>query len=55
MSEEFWNKMDEYAERFGDQFPIRAFRGVDMSEIEKTLDECLETGKAYTYDTEVFT
>jgi hypothetical protein len=54
MSDKFWDKMDEYQERFDDQFPLMAFRGVDMAEIEKMLDECLANGKPYEYDAEVF-
>lgn len=40
-------KLNEYAKRFDDNFPIMGMMGVSDEEIEKIIDECLKTGKPY--------
>lgn len=40
-------KLDEYREKFDEQFPLMLVRGMTDDEIIKIIDECLESGKPY--------
>ena len=45
----FWDKMDEYRERFNDQFPLYAMPDAPDEEIMETIDECIKAGKPFKY------
>lgn len=49
-------KLEEYADRFDENFPLFIVRNMDEDEIIKVIDECLEKGEPYEvkdYDSDV--
>jgi hypothetical protein len=40
--------MQEYQERFGEQFPLMLCRGCDDEEIEEIIKKCLKENKPHT-------
>jgi hypothetical protein len=40
-------KLNQYAEHFGENFPIFIARGLEEDEIIKIIDECIENDKPY--------
>ncbi len=43
-------KLNEYAEKFDENFPVFFFRNSSEEEIIKKIDECLEAGKPFEND-----
>lgn len=43
-------KLNEYAERFDENFPIFFFRNAPEEEIIKKIDECLEADRPFETD-----
>ena len=39
--------LEEYAEKFGEQFPIMLCRGCDDKEIIEIIDECISKNEPY--------
>lgn len=46
------SKLQEYMDRFGEQFPLMMVQGMEDSEIIKLVDGCLESGEPYEPDYE---
>lgn len=43
-------KLDEYREKFDEQFPLMLVLGMSDEDISSLVDECLESGKPYEPD-----
>ena len=43
--------LNEYLDKFGENFPIFGFMGIPDDEIIKTIKKCLKTGKPYVLKT----
>jgi hypothetical protein len=41
-------KLDQYREKFGEQFPLMLVRGFDEGRIIKMIDQCIRDGTPYT-------
>ena len=46
------SKLQEYKDKFGEQFPLMMVMGMDDSEIIKLIDGCIESGEPYAPDFE---
>lgn len=42
----------QYADRFGENFPMFYARDMDDEEVSRTIQRCLDSGKPYTPDFE---
>ncbi|MBQ3834639.1 MAG: hypothetical protein II816_03915 [Elusimicrobia bacterium] len=40
----------EYRDKFGENFPIFCFMGIDEEEVKKVIRECLDEGVAFDTD-----
>ncbi|MBR5584079.1 MAG: hypothetical protein IKW21_06085 [Lachnospiraceae bacterium] len=45
-------KLNEYAEYFGENFPIFIARDLDEGELIRTIDDCIKNNKPYEVETE---
>ena len=45
-------KLNQYAEHFGENFPIFITRGLSEDEIIKIIDDCIEQNKPYEVETD---
>ena len=43
-------KMQEYEEKFGEQFPLMLCRGCDDEEVIEIINECIISNKPYTVE-----
>lgn len=39
--------IDDYLEKFGEQFPIMLLRGVSEEELKAIIQKCIDEGKPY--------
>lgn len=46
------SKLQEYRDKFDEQFPLMMVRGIDDAEIIKLIDGCIESGEPYEPDFE---
>lgn len=42
--------MQEYEEKFGEQFPLMLCRGCDDEEVIEIINECISSNKPYTVE-----
>lgn len=45
-------KLNEYAKKFGENFPIFMVRGMSEDKVVKTIDECIKNNKPYEVETD---
>ena len=45
-------KLNQYAEHFGENFPIFIVRHLDENEVVKIIDECISNNKPYEVDSQ---
>ena len=43
----FWDLMDSYKQMFGEYFPLMETYGMEDSDIEKEIKECIDKGTPY--------
>lgn len=44
------SKLQEYKDKFGEQFPLMMVRGMDDKDVVKLINDCLESEKPYEPD-----
>lgn len=44
--EEYWAKLDEYEEKFGEEFPAACW-GSGKEALVEEIDKCIKSGKPY--------